>query len=395
MTTRREGVIKIIDTDKIQIDASLPPRRRLSRRRFLAVAAAAGATAVVGEALVTYAPWQDYEAQARRTWGTPFQTGAAVPAQMRELVRYATLAPSGHNTQPWKFAILRDTIRILPDYSRRLPAVDPQDRELWISLGCALENLVIAANDAGYEADATYPAPEKDYITLHLSRLSTHGPTSLLEAIPRRQNNRSVYDGRPVPPAETKKMEAVTSGAGVSTLIFTDAAHKEAIIEYIKAGDRQQFGDPAFVAELVSWIRFNKPEALHSLDGLYTRCTGNPDVPRWLGRRFLSAASAGQQADTSAQKARSSAGLIVIAAASDDKRHWIETGRLYERLALTLTASGIQLAFLNQPAEVPGLRCQFQSYLGLGTAQPQLLLRFGYADALPHSLRRPVEEVLV
>ena len=371
-----------------------PPRRKLSRRRFLALAAT-GTAAVLGEALVTYAPWQDYEAQARQTWDTPFRSGAAVPAQMRELVRYATLAPSGHNTQPWLFAVRGDTVRISPDYSRRLPAVDPQDRELWISLGCALENLVIAAGAAGYGADVTYPGLDADHIALQLSRSAAHGPVTLLEAIPHRQNNRSLYDGRPVPPAETKKMEAVTSGAGISTLIFTDSGHKEAIIEYIRAGDQRQFGDPAFVAELVSWMRFNKPEALHSLDGLYTRCTGNPDVPRWLGKRFLTAASAGSQADTSARKARSSSGLIVIAAASDDKRHWIETGRLYERLALTLTASGIQVAFLNQPAEVPGLRSQFQGYLGLGTAQPQLLLRFGYADAMPRSLRRPVKAVLV
>jgi hypothetical protein len=378
----------MIDTDKVQTGTSLSPCRKLSRRRFLAAAAAAGTTAVVGEALVTYAPWQDYEAQARRTWNTPFQTGVAVPVQMRELVRYATLAPSGHNTQPWRFALLGDTIHILPDYSRRLPAVDPQDRELWISLGCALENLVIAANAAGYEADVTYPTLDADRLTVHLSRSPAHGLTPLFEAIPHRQNNRSLYDGRAVPPAETKKIEAVMSGAGVSTLIFTDARHKEALTEYIKAGDRQQFSDPAIVTELASWMRFNKPEALYSLDGLYTRCTGNPDVPRWLGRRFLTA-------DTSAQKARSSAGLIVIASASDDKRHWVETGRLYERLALTLTALGIQVAFLNQPAEVTELRSQLQSYLHLGTAQPQLLLRFGYADPLPHSLRRPLEEVLV
>lgn len=84
----------------------------------------------------------------------------------------------------------------------------------------------------------------------------------------------------------------------------------------------------------------------------------------------------------------------MIAAAQDDKRHWIETGRLYQRLALTLTASGLKVAFLSQPAEVPALRSQFQSYLGLGTALPQLLLRFGYADPLPQSLRRPLNEVM-
>lgn len=370
-------------------------KQKINRRVFLKLASAAGLTAAFGDALITSAPWLDYDRQVRRTWDAPFRKEATAPAQMRELIRYATLAPSGHNTQPWKFAAQSDAIRILPDYARRLPAVDPQDHELWISLGCALENLVIAADAVGYGTDITYPTPNADYITVHLRPSFAHSPGLLLEAIPHRQNTRSLYDGRSVPLAEMKKMETVKSDAGVSTLIFTDSGHKEAIIEYIKAGDRRQFGDPAFVDELISWIRFNKPEALHSLDGLYTRCTGNPNIPRWLGRQFLTAASAGQQADTSAKKARSSSGLIVIAAAQDDKRHWIETGRLYERLALTLTAAGIKMAFLNQPAEVPALRSQFQGYLGLGTAQPQLLLRYGYASASPRSLRRPVNEVLV
>ena len=373
-----------------------PPRSRtLNRRLFLKLTAALGVTAVAGEALVTYAPWLDYDKQVRRSWNAPFRKETTLSAQMRDLVGSAVLAPSGHNTQPWKFAISGSTISLLPDFSRRLPAVDPHDRELWISLGCALENLVLAAHAAGYEAEVVYPAPLANHITIHLRPSSVAGPLPLFDAIPHRQNNRSVYDGRPVSASTLRDVAAVKSGDGVSTLIFTDSAHKETIIGYIKAGDRQQFGDPAFVTELVSWMRFNKPEALHSLDGLYTRCTGNPDVPRWLGRRFLSASSAGQQADTSAQKARSSSGLIVISAASDDTRHWIETGRLYERLALTLTAAGIQAAFLNQPAEVPALRAQLAGSLGLGTAQPQLVLRFGHAPPLPHSLRRPLDAVLI
>ncbi len=365
----------------------------LTRRKFVGVIAAVGVSAVLGEALLTYPPWLDYGKQEQRIWTTPFRTGAAVPAQMREIIRYATLAPSGHNTQPWKFAVQGDTIHILPDLSRRLPAVDPRDRELWISLGCALENLTLAANAAGYAAEATLPTPEVDLIRVQLTRSAL--PCPLFEAIPYRQNNRSLYDGRVVASDEIKKIEAVRSNAGITTQIFTDNSHKESIIEYIKSGDRKQFGDPAFVAELISWIRFNQPEALRSRDGLYTRCTGSPDVPRWLGRRFLAASTAGQQADTSAQKARSSSGLLVISAAQDDKQHWIETGRLYERLALTMTAADIQGAFLNQPAEVPELRSQLQSYLQLGTALPQLVLRFGHGPALPHSLRRPASDVLV
>src|SRR5574341_2278826 len=128
----------------------------LSRRDFLKLLAAAGVTATGGYVLFEYAPWLNYDQQAdyiRR----PFEKDSTLSAQMRELVRYATLAASGHNTQPWKFAVKANVIEIHPDYARRLPVVDPNDRELWISLGCALENLLIAARAAGYAPEVIYP----------------------------------------------------------------------------------------------------------------------------------------------------------------------------------------------------------------------------------------------
>ena len=66
-------------------------------------------------------------------------------AQLKEIVRFSTMAPSGHNTQPWLFLIDDNRITVYPDYSKRLPVVDPDDHALFISLGCALENLIIAA----------------------------------------------------------------------------------------------------------------------------------------------------------------------------------------------------------------------------------------------------------
>jgi hypothetical protein len=369
------------------------------RRRFLVGVAAAGLTAALGDALLTYPPWLDYHKEADQIWDTPFRRMPAASSQMRELIRYATLAPSGHNAQPWKFAVFGNTIRIYPDYSRRLPVVDPQYRELWISLGCALENLVIAAQNVGYETEVTYPELDTDYLTLHLGPLVSrrsvpHSSAALFEAVPHRQNTRSLYDGRAVPLADLGKIAGVTAGPGVFLQMLTAPAQREAIIEYIKRGDQSQYGNQAFISELVSWLRFNRAEALHSLDGLYTECSGSPELPRWLGRSFVNRASAGTQSALDEKNARSSSGLIVIAAAHDDKRHWIETGRLYERLALTLTSCGVKMAFLNQPLEVTALRSQLQTYLNLGAAQPQLLLRFGYADAMPRSLRRPVEHVI-
>ncbi|TIS72529.1 MAG: Tat pathway signal protein, partial [Mesorhizobium sp.] len=80
--------------------------------------------------------------------------GAAVAAararlsehpELEDFVRYATLAANGHNTQPWRFGIAEDRIAILPDFARRTPVVDPDDHHLFASLGCAVENLAIAA----------------------------------------------------------------------------------------------------------------------------------------------------------------------------------------------------------------------------------------------------------
>jgi len=309
------------------------------------------------------------------------------------LVRYATLAANGHNTQPWKFAVHPDAIEIHPDYSRRLPVVDPENRELWISLGCALENLLVAARAAGYGAEVTYP----DAAGVIRVQLAPDTPQSspLFDAIPLRQTTRSVYDGRPVPPADLEAVQSLPLEPGVSLRFLTTPMERETAVEYVNEGNLHQYADRAFVDELISWLRFNKREAMAALDGLYARCSGNPEVPRWLGRMFVAGTKPQQQADADARKLRSSSGLVVVASASDDRAARVRTGQVYERLALQMTALNMKSALLNQPIEIAALRGQFQSALGLGASLPQLLVRFGYADPLPQSLRRPIEQILL
>jgi len=312
---------------------------------------------------------------------------------MRELVRYATLAASGHNTQPWKFAIKENAIEIHPDYARHLPAVDPSDRELWISLGCALENLTVAARAAGYVPEVTYP-DASDFIHI---RLTTNTPQVgvMFDAIPLRQNTRSEFDGQRIPSADFDQMQALPLEPGVVLHFVAGSAEMEKVLEYVNQGNLSQYADRAFVDELMHWLRFNQKEALASFDGLYSRCTGNPQVPRWIGKMFVGGTKPQQQADADAKKLRSSAGAVIVASESEGKTDWVRTGQVYERLALKLTSLNIKSAFLNQPIEVAHVRGQFQSALGLGAALPQLLVRFGYAEPMPRSLRRPVEQVLV
>lgn len=364
----------------------------LNRRDFLKLLAAAGVTLVGGYGLVEYAPWLDYDEQANRI-RKPFEKDSSMSAQMRELIRYATLAANGHNTQPWKFSVKEDAIEIHPDYTRRLLVVDPHDRELWISLGCALENLIVAARAAGYEPEVTYP-DGVDFINVHLT-VDTPRHSPLFDAITFRQNTRSEYNGQSIKVDDLDQLQGLQLETNVGLRFVTSQTDLQTILEYVNQGNLSQYAHRAFLDELIYWLRFNKKEALSALDGLYTRSSGNPEVPRWIGQIFVAGTKPQQQADIDANKLRSSAGAVMIASESDDKVAWVRTGQVYERMALKMTSLNIKSAFLNQPIEVDGLRSQFQSALGLGASLPQLLLRYGYADPMLRSLRRPVEELIV
>lgn len=105
--------------------------------------------------------------------------------------------------------------------------------------------------------------------------------------------------------------------------------------------------------------------------------------------------SAKSQNQKDIQKIRSSSAIAVFVSDTDDKPHWIEAGRCYERLALQATALHLRTAFINQPVEVLALRQQFASSLGIGNRRPDLVVRIGRGPEMPRSLRRPLEQVLV
>ena len=367
-------------------------RPMMSRRDFLKLLAVGGVTATGGYLLSEYAPWLDYNQQADQTW-KPFEMTSTSSTQMRELVHYATLAANGHNTQPWKFALADNAIEIHPDYSRELSVVDPDHRELWISLGCALENLLIAARASGFSPEVSYP-DTADFIGVNLTA-DTRQDSPLFDAIPTRQNTRSEYDGQPVKSVEMDQLQTLPLEPGVTLRFATTQPDLETTVEYVNQGNLSQYADKAFIDELIYWLRFNKKEALASLDGLYSVCSGNPEVPHFVGKAFVAGTKPQQQADADAKKLRSSAGAVVIASELDNKSAWVRTGQVYERMALQMTSLNIKSAFLNQPIETTQIRPQFQSVMGLGSSLPQLLVRFGYADSMPRSLRRPANAVLL
>ena len=347
------------------------------------------AAAVAGPSLAEAKAPRTYDEAVRLTWRPLDPTGG-----VREIVRAATLAANSHNTQPWRFVVTGERITIGPDFSRRCPVVDPDDHHLFASLGCAVENMVQAAVALGFKAAAGLEATGKDRVAVALDRSA---PTSniLADAITKRQCTRAEYDGKAVSPQDLSKLITAATMDGVECLIVTERSRMDAILDYVVQGNTAQMRDQAFMKELIHWIRFNDRAAIERLDGLAARSSGNPSLPTWLGKRLLPfVMTVKGENDKYARHVRSSAGLAVLTASSNDKAGWISAGRAFQRLALQATALGIRQAFLNQPTEVASLRPQIAAYLGIGSRRPNLIVRFGRGPVLRPSLRRPIEAVI-
>ncbi len=368
----------------------------ITRRQFAASMPLLVASAWALSGCAPEAAADGYEAVADRTWQPGAVTDLSAAALGLELVRCATLAPSSHNTQCWKFALDANgrSISILPDLARRCPAVDPDDHHLFVSLGCATENLVQAALAHGLKGEARFdPAGDAVHVTLESTRAQT---TPLFTAIPLRQCTRGDYDGKPLSSEELALLQRSGSSDTVRLLLLTDRPAMERTLDYVIQGNTAQLADAAFVKELKAWIRFNGADAVRVRDGLYSASSGNPNIPSWIGDvAFRWLLTAKGENDKYARQVRSSAGIAVFVGQTADKAHWVEVGRCYERFALQATALGIRNAFLNQPVEVPAVRPQFAAAVGLADRRPDLVVRFGRGPTLPRSLRRPVQAVLV
>lgn len=366
----------------------------MTRQRFIHAGAALVA-APLGVVACAPADRQDsYETAVNKIWrplSGPFQGELAL---RQELVRYATLAPSGHNTQCWKFRVAGNAITILPDLTRRTPVVDPDDHHLFVSLGCALENMAQASLAFGLKAQSQFDVATQ---ALNVGLEPTKANASpLYHAIPGRQCTRGPYDGKPLAVSELKTLALAGTGNGVRVMLLTAQTDVEKILDFVIQGNSAQMNDAAFVKELKQWLRFGASEAVEAGDGLYSITSGNPSVPRWLGSPMFDIMfKAKTENDKYAEQTRSSAGIAMFISNIDDKTHWIEAGRCYERFALQATSMGIRNAMLNQTVEVPALRQQLADFLGLKAGRPDLVVRFGRGAKMPQSLRRDVRSVLV
>ena len=330
----------------------------------------------------------DYDESARAIR----KTLAANPVAT-EFVRYATLAANGHNTQPWQFAVAPNVITIAPDFARRTPVVDPDDHHLFVSLGCAAQNLRLAAAARGFRGDPSFDAASGKISFPY--EAAPRDASALFDAIPRRQSTRAEYDGRAVEPVDLGTLAAAAAGPGVAMILITERPAMNRIRDLVLAGNSAQMADPAFLRELKSWLRFNPRQALSRGDGLYSAASGSATLPSWLGPRgFDLFVTAQSENDKYARQLRSSSGIAVFVGEKADREHWVLTGQACQRFALQATALGLKHAFVNQPVEVPQFRPELAALVGMAGKRPDIVMRFGRGPLLPYAPRRPVATVL-
>jgi hypothetical protein len=314
--------------------------------------------------------------------------------EMRDFIRYATLAANSHNTQPWRFRIREGGIEILPDFAVRIPVVDPDDHHIFASLGCAAENLSLAAEARGRKGDLTFNVANAGSVAFTFGVGSTVD-SALFNAIPLRQSTRADYDGKTISSTDLQTLATAAMVPGVDLVLITDRAQIDRVRDLVIEANNAQMVDAAFVRELKTWLRYNPRQAIDAGDGLFSALTGNPTTPAWLGPYLISMFfSAKAENEKYARQINSSAGIAVFVSQQDNPEHWVLAGRASQRFALQATALGLKHAFVNQPVEVARFRPDLAALVGMPGRRPDLVMRFGYGAALPFSARKPVEAVL-
>jgi hypothetical protein len=327
-----------------------------------------------------------------------FPEGGDAAEKLTFLLRYAVLAPSGHNTQPWLFSVEGETLALYADRTQALAVVDPEDRALTISCGAALFNLRVALRRFGYRDDTYDLLPDPDDADLLAGVGLVEGePASpdvetLFEAIPKRRTTRAAYEERDVPAEFKRELESDAAREGAWLHLVPDA-ERATIAELIAEGDRAQMADKRFRRELAAWVHPNRSRARRGMRGYGF---GFRDLMSHAGPLVIRTFDIGKgQAAKDRELAERSPLLSVLGTEVDSPREWLAAGQAMERVLLRASAHGLTSSFLNQPVEVDDLRPRLAEAIGRGGEQPQLVMRFGYGPNVAHSPRVSVEDVFI
>lgn len=318
-----------------------------------------------------------------------FPAGGSLRDKMKFLIQYAILAPSSHNTEPWQFRIHDNAIDLLMDYSRWLKVADADQRELHISVGCALENLVVAAEHFGLgHTEVLMPNTSEPLLAARITfaeggSAAQHREPRLFEMILVRHTNHGVYDGHPIPDDVRARLVACCIEPDIFVHLTDDLTIKKSVDDWVVKSDAVLFAKPEYREELAYWIG----------KGVF----GSSWLMAKLGQFAVSHFNMGKSIGKKDHELLMSSPVFgLIASERDGRRQQIMVGQVYQRISLLAASHGIWCQPISQIVQVAETKQELLMAAPEGGLIPQHPFRMGFAQAeREHTPRRPVADVLV
>ena len=309
---------------------------------------------------------------------------------MQRLVHFARLAPSTHNSQPWRFVIERDAVDVFADFGRWMQVADRDRRQLHLSLGCALESLLIAADYEGLGTEVRYfPVPaDESYVCRVAVRAGgakrEDAAAALLHAVPTRHTSHQLFDAaKPVGAEDRARLANAVTGEGIA-LHFADSAEaKEAVAGLLHTAETTMFADPEYRRDIGRWLEagpFGKQWLLARLSEI-----GAARVP--AARQILNA---------ELERVQSAPLLALLTSRRDGRIDQLRAGQAYLRVALVAERNGLRCQPQSALLERPESRAQVAHLFGAGERSAQHLFRLGCAaPEAVRTRRRALKDVMV
>ncbi len=320
-------------------------------------------------------------------------TRTEVAAALRRAAVRATLAPSVHNTQPWRFVLEGEALQVHADPSRQLQVLDPTRRQLLISCGCAVFNARVSLAASGRPVSVErMPDPARPEYLARI-RVDDRDPVERIGALDAvlelRRTNRRRFAPDPVPDQLTDTL--VDAARAEGTVLHPIREPDDRIVTAVlsQRADRQQHADPAYRAELRAWTSDDptRADGVPTLAVPHTEVDSHDDIPI----RDFDVLARGQLPG----ETRSSVNqcLLLLGTASDTPAAWARAGEALQRVLLEVTRFGFAASPLTQVVELPNTRGALRRELRLAT-YPCVLLRVGRAPATPAPRRRRLVDML-
>jgi nitroreductase len=316
-----------------------------------------------------------------------FPASGSMNDKLTYLVKFAMLAPSSHNTQPWKFIVNKNTITFAADTSKWLTVADSDKRELYISLGCSIENLLIASDHYGMNYNIQYLPDENNpdiaAIFTYEDKMNEPKPDPLFNEILKRLTNRNKFEDRPVDNALLEKLKSAAVN-DLKIYFVSDKNKIEDINKLVIEADKTEFANPGFRKELGKWLGRGAFGSGKFMSGFSKFVVEHINIGKMIAK-----------SDSSRMLSSPVFGIIYSDSAEIDRLTEIMTGRTFERIYLTASMLGLSLQPMSQLMQLKDIK---QNLGKIASLEDKILLqtfRLGYAKHIEKMSPRFTYEEIV